>query len=582
MNRQRGALTFIVPLIMVTIVLFGTLAIDGARLYSLRQEMQSQVNAAATAAADAAQACGGENVTAETIRQRGLAAARAQGFSGEDNELVIQPGLIESDASKVLSFQPVTNLLRSNGVAVSYQKQEPVSLLLPADVFGTITINAKAAARKELVATLSGAGSTAVLGGTQQTANLLNTLLGDILNGGVPFSIDPTEFSSLAQTTAKLGDVLNGLGVDSLEEMLSTDVLVGDLLGVLGEAAEPLGDIGGALDQLIGAAGVETVKLSDVIEVVGTSDIPSNSRLPLYDTVIALALNLVEGQVIEGKLPDTDINIPGITETNIELFIGKAPTVVTGPARLDENSEWVTRFHSPDIGLSLTSDLNILDLLTVRLPLAVQAGGGTGELVWASCARGVSTNLVTVGVDVAGQVARVATGTIASDGNLDQETISLTVLNNYLPGSISLANILVDLDLVLSGGVEQVELDYTLDEDDPSSVYTEGGLSEADFGDLDITIDLLSEEEECSGLLGCLLDGVGDLLSELVEGITDLIGLEDLLKETVEGLVEALGTTLIDPLLNALGVSLGTMQVQITGASQNNVQLLEYCGPEGC
>ena len=76
MNRQRGALTFIVPLIMVTIVLFGTLAIDGARLYSLRQEMQSQVNAAATAAADAAQACGGENVTAETIRQRGLAAAR--------------------------------------------------------------------------------------------------------------------------------------------------------------------------------------------------------------------------------------------------------------------------------------------------------------------------------------------------------------------------------------------------------------------------------------------------------------------------------------------------------------------------
>jgi uncharacterized membrane protein len=511
-----------------------------------------------------------------------LIAAQQQGFSSDSGTLVVQPGVIESDDEKVLSFEPVADLRRSNGVAVTYEREEPISLLLPESTFGTVTMSVGAAARKELIGTLSAAGSTAVVGGTQQTANLLNVLLGAILNNGTPFNIDPTQFSSLAETTVKLGDVLAGVGVDSVEELLSTDVLVGNLLGALDSAADPLDDVGGAMDQLISGAGVETVKLADVINIVGSTEIPENSRLPLYDTVMALALNLVEGTVIAGALPDTQINIPGVTETQIELFVGKAPSVVVGPARIGEDGEWQTRFHAPDVGLTISSDLNVLNLLTVRLPLAVQAGGGTGELVWARCARGTGSNVVTVGVDVESQTARIATGRINGMGVLEQEEVDLSVLKNLLPGSITLANITADLDLLVGGGDERVELSYTLDEDNPSAVFTEGGLSSADFSNLDINIELLEEEEECSGLLGCLLTGIGDLLSGIVEGITSLLGLEQLIQETIEGLVEALGTSLIDPLLNAIGISLGTTKVEITGADQNNVQLLEYCGPEGC
>ena len=582
MFRQRGALTVITPLLMLLVILLGAMALDGARLFSLRKEMQSQVNAAATAAADAAQACGGEFVALQDINDRALIAAQEQGFSGDASALVVQPGVIESDDEKVLSFEPVTDLRRSNGVAVTYEREEPISVLLPESIFGSVTMSVGAAARKELIGTLSAAGSTAVVGGTQQTANLLNVLLGAILNGGTPFSIDPTQFASLAETTVKLGDVLDGVGVDTVEELLSTDVLVGNLLGALDSAADPLAGVGGAMDQLIAGAGVETVKLADVIDIVGSAEIPENSRLPLYDTVMALALNLVEGTLIEGALPDTQINIPGVTETKIELFVGKAPSVVVGPARIGEDGEWETRFHAPDVGLTISSDLNILNLLTVRLPLAVQAGGGTGELVWARCARGTGSNLVTVGIDVDSQAARIATGQINGMGVLEQEEVDLSVLKNLLPGSITLANITADLDLTVGGGQERMELSYTLDEDNPSSVFTEGGLSSADFSNLDINVELLEEEEECSGLLGCLLSGIGDVLSGIVEGITSLLGLEQLIQETVEGLVEALGTTLIDPLLNAIGISLGTTKVEITGADQNNVQLLEYCGPDGC
>lgn len=581
MFRQRGALTVITPLLMLLVILLGVMALDGARLFSLRKEMQSQVNAAATAAADAAQACGGEFVALQDINNRALIAAQQQGFSGDASSLVVQPGVIESDDEKVLSFEPVTDLRRSNGVAVTYEREAPISLLLPESTFGTVTMSVGAAARKELIGTLSAAGSTAVVGGTQQTANLLNVLLGAILNGGTPFNIDPTQFSSLAETTVKLGDVLEGVGVDTVEELLSTDVLVGNLLGALDSAADPLAGVGGAMDQLIAGAGVETVKLADVIDIVGSGEIPENSRLPLYDTVMALALNLVEGTLIEGALPDTQINIPGVTETKIELFVGKAPSVVVGPARIGEDGEWETRFHAPDVGLTISSDLNILNLLTVRLPLAVQAGGGTGELVWARCARGTGSNLVTVGIDVENQAARIATGQIDGSGFLQQEPVELTVLGD-LPGGLTVASITADLDLAVGGGQERVELSYTLDEENPSSVFTEGGLSDADFSSLNIDVELLEEEDECSWFLDCLLDGVGDVLSGIIEGITTLLGLEQLIQTTIEGLVEALGTTLIDPLLNAIGISLGTTKVEITGADQNNVQLLEYCGPEGC
>ncbi|MFP1677107.1 hypothetical protein ACLD02_00340 [Alloalcanivorax sp. C16-2] len=581
MRNQRGALTFVTPLLMVLVVILGTLAVDGARLYSLRQEMQSQVNVAAMAAADAAQACGGETISLATIQQRALGAATTQGYVASKGTLSVQPGVIESDGEKVLSFQPVSDLRKSNGVVVEQKREVPISVLLPESTFGTVKITAEAAARKELVATLSGAGSTAVLGGDAQTANLLNVILGEVLNGGTPFSIDPTDFQSLALTTARLGDVLDSLGVDSLEAMLSTDVLVADLLQALDDN-DGLNDVGGALDQLIGAAGVQTIKIADIIEVVGTTKVPENSRLPVYDTVIALVLNLAEGQLLEGALTDTQINIPNVTSTRVSLFVGKAPTVVTGPARQDDAGDWITRLHAPDLGLTLTSELNVLGLLTLELPLAVEAGGGDAELVWADCAEGTNTNSVALGLDVAGQAARVATGEIDASGNLNSGPVSLAVLENTLPGRVGLATITANLDLTLGGGTERVELGYTLNEDNPSSVFTQGGLSEADLDQFDINVQLFDNKAACGGLISCLLVGIGDLVSGIVDGVTSLLGLEEVIASTVEGLVNALGTTLIDPLLNALGVSVGTMQVAVTGADQNSVQLLEYCGVDGC
>ena len=191
MFRQRGALTVITPLLMLLVILLGVMALDGARLFSLRKEMQSQVNAAATAAADAAQACGGRMIALSDMRQRALAAARAQGFEGGDDDLIITPGLLEDvDENGGLIFQAADFIDQTNAVLVSYQRDVKISLLLPEDIFGTVSVNVNAAVRKEAVVTMSAAGSTAVVGG-----GLLGALLGAIL-GDSDYTLDPTACES--------------------------------------------------------------------------------------------------------------------------------------------------------------------------------------------------------------------------------------------------------------------------------------------------------------------------------------------------------------------------------------------------
>ena len=217
-RRQRGALTVLTPLLLLLVVILSVMALDGARLYSLRGEMQAQVNVAAQAGASATQSCGGFAPTTALIRQRALAAAQAQGYSADADALTVTSGVIEAPAGdNVLAFRPVNFIEESNAVLVSYTRSEPLSILLPESVFGTLDITVNAASRKEVVATLSAAGSTASV-----DSGIVGGLLGSVL--GDPFYVlDPTSLDSLRNTTVLLGDVLTETGVADVAGLLGLD-----------------------------------------------------------------------------------------------------------------------------------------------------------------------------------------------------------------------------------------------------------------------------------------------------------------------------------------------------------------------
>ena len=574
MFRQRGALTVITPLLMLLVILLGAMALDGARLFSLRKEMQSQVNAAATAAADAAQACGGRMISLSDMRQRALAAARAQGFEGGDDELIITPGLLEDvDENGGLIFQAADFIDQTNAVLVSYQRDVKISLLLPEDIFGTVSVNVNAAVRKEAVVTMSAAGSTVVVGG-----GLLGALLGAIL-GDSDYTLDPTSLSSLANTTVQLGELLNALGVNDVAGLLPLSGQdLANALSAISGAATPLGRM---LDSVASTAGIETIKVGDILSVVGESEVPPNSEFPIYDVVISLVLNIVQSQqpgedgLLSLPLNISNLNIPllaDIQTVDLALHVGEPPTVALGPARRGQDGEWVTRFYAPDITLVLVADarlLNVdlldvvsLNLASVKVPLAVAVGGGKGELVAADCARG-RINDAEVTVDLHRQVARVATGSVNSLGDLEQEDIDTRVGTLKLLGVPLLdpaIRLRAGLDVFIPGEEKTVTFDPRYPLYCSRAQGCERRLWEDDGAGLDgLNLDVDVKEVRLLGLdLEFLLTPVTNLLEDLLNGV-----------------VSSLLKAIVNPLLQTLGIGLGGMSVTVSGVDQSNIQMVE-------
>ena len=580
-RRQQGALTVITPLLMVIVVILSVMALDGARLYMLRGEMQAQVNVAAQAGASATQSCGGQAPATATVMQRALAAARAQGYAGTDDSLLIQTGLIDSsDEDNILTFQSVNFIEQSNAVLVSYTRSEPISILLPESVFGTLDITVNAASRKEVSATVSAAGSTAGLGGDE---SLLGSLLGVVLNQP-GFSLDPTSLDSLENATVQLGDLLSALAVDDLTELLGLDAdQLASAIADVGGVAAPVASL---LDDIASSQGIETIKVSDIIEVVEATSVPEDSEFPVYDLVISLVLNLAEqqqagqGGVLGLPLNINDLNIPliaNIETVDLGLHVGEPPSLAIGPARQDADGNWRTQFYAPDVTLQLRATAEILpinilgivdfSLADLEIPLAVNAGGGRGYLVAADCAAGAS-NSVEFTVELEREVARIVTGSLDSDGELQPSPLDADVGRVRLLFGLLSVDPLLHVDAELDGTVPGVEETVVLDPRydlycDPLDGCAEVGYEDLGSGLSGLDLGLTVNASLLEGTLG------GIPLGQVLNPVVDLI--EDLLSDVVV----SLGDALINPLLRTLGVGLGGISVNVSAANQDAIQVIE-------
>ncbi len=586
--RQRGALSVITPLLLLIVITLTVMALDGARLYSLRSDMQAQVNVAAQAAAGAAQACGGQAPSTVLVQQRALAAAVAQGFEGSDQDLNVQLGVIaDADSSGVVAFEPVNLIERSNAVLVSYTRTEPISMLLPQSVFGGISLSVNAAVRKEVVATVSAAGGTVGLGGD---ATLLGSLLGVVLNQP-GFSLDPTDLNSLENATVQLGDLLTATGVNDLVDLLGLDASeLAAAIRDVGTATAPVADL---LDGIVTAQGIDTIKVGDIISVVENASVPASSEFPVYDLVISLVLNLAEqqqagaGGLLSLPLDINNLSVPLIANINtvdLGLNVGEPPTVAVGPARQDEDGEWVTRFYAPDVTLQLSAQVELLpinlgpllslSLADLTVPLAVNAGGGEGQLISADCARGTS-NSVEFGVNLEREIARIVTGRLTAAGELQPERLEanvgrLSLLSGLLPPIEGILYLNAEVDGEVPGIEETVFLDPRYDlycdpiEGCDQSQYNDlgDGLSGLD---LEITVHEASLLRSSFGLIN-----LTPLLKPILDPVLEL--LSDVISSLAEGL--------INPLLRTLGVGLGGISVNVSAANQDGIQLIENIAVE--
>ncbi|MEQ8260302.1 MAG: hypothetical protein RH947_08395 [Alcanivorax sp.] len=550
MNRQRGALTFITPIIMVIIIMLGVLATDGARLYSMRQELQSQVNAAATAAADATQACGSLSFN-ESVSARAFDGAVASGFEGGQSDLNVSTGKVVSE-NDTLRFVEKENYLESNAVSVSYVRSEPISILLPASVFGTVDISVSAIAKKSVEATFSASGITAVVGGDPNNATILNSLLGLLLNDGAPYSLSTVQLSEINDLTVKLGDLLVDTGAGGVVNALPVDArgLAEALKGTIG-AAHPAGDL---VDDLIRTAGVDlgAIQVGSVLELLGDgATVSRDARVPVYDLLVSMAMNVLEGTLTEPV--DLGINLNGLAEVELSLLVTEAPKVVMGEALLSEGGsvanidDWTTTFQSSNVKLFLNVDLlsGLGRLASVSLPLIVETGYGEGAFIAADCARGGTDNTVDLAVDWNTSVAQIRTARLNSDGSEAPADLEVTILLINVPLKLE-----VDIESDGGGASPTVFEDMSLYKGSDGFVTTQKSVGGRIEG---IDIDLSTD---AGGLIGAVLS----ILNPLLDLVNALV-------------LEPLVQLVLTPLLDVLGLDAGSMNIRVTDANQKVVLL---------
>lgn len=572
-NRQRGAYSFLFLVVLIAggLLVFA-LAADGARLYAQQRILQQQADAAALAAAQGTQACGGEGVSQNAPCLLAQEAAAAAGFDGTLSCGDVESGLLETGPDQISRFR-ATPFAGGNGVSVTLRRTSPRSLILPGRLGGSVELTASSVAVKELVATFSTGGSTAVVGSSTGEASLLGDLLGTILLGpGNSFALNPTNLESLAAATVTVGDLLNELGVNSIAALLP---LSGQDLALALEAVAGLtGPVAEVLDAVIASPGIDTLQLSDVLNIVGDTEVPAGSEFPVYDLLMSLVLNVSEGVLF--NFPQTRIAIPGVS-TELGLFIAGAPSVVIGPARQGDDGEWVTRLEAPDVRLALSNTVNLgptisiplvgsLQLGSIDLPLIIDTGTGTASFVAAECASGFS-NDVRMTLEARSSVALVGTGSVGAGGVTDISPINVQIGRlQLLP--LVFGGITIDPALGVSTGlnvsIPAAEDDLTFDAvlvADPADKTSGRGYGATELipGGA-IGLDLTLQPPPALTLLG----GPSISLGPITNTITGI------LNPAISQVVSLVAT----PLLGSLGVELGGFSATLIDVRQDATRLV--------
>ncbi|PHR68111.1 pilus assembly protein TadG-related protein [Alcanivorax sp.] len=548
-QKQHGtALTWVVSLFFI--FMMAALVVDGARLYHEKRQLQTMANSLATRMVDEGQACFGSELA---VFDPGTAQSDLDSFF-PDSEVTVaaaQRVLVESTMGEYVVSSVNGDARRSNGVAITLSR--PVGGLLAFVVEDDMV--AHAVARKEVVASLSMESFAADLDTTQSA--LLNAVFSEIL--GAPVSLSALQFNELGNTLIDIEELLSELAGDTpLQEFLGDEEAANVVVNALGV----VGGLDGAssgLQQISSTLVGTNVDLTDIFSGIEQSSIPPGSKVPLLGVVNALVMNVgaaLPTSIDIDLLDETTIVGPllsglGVEVLTLTLEIDQAPASLTSAARRIEDEDtgdwgW-PRLRSRDIGaqVHIEVDAGIPVLLTLEgdIDLELNVASGEAELTAARCAQGGNENEVDIHV-------RGRPSLLALTGNLD-----------------------LDVNLL---GVGLSVLEAEVGESDPG----EGSWNQRSFFD----VELFDPQPQPAVSLGGSDDAVNNALDDLLDdtqiellGI-DLGGVLSPLTGLLRGILQPIVTGVLEPLLDALGLSLGESRLQLLSVTQS-IHLIEGIEP---
>jgi len=563
---------------IVAAVALLALVIDTGRLYAAQQKLQSTANLAAIAAARAASGC---RTQAATDGKSAAMQVVNANYSGAGFPTLVEPPKNYFDQSGYQQGKVVTDsdshIRHFSSNYKANEKPDAVRLTLTDSGFkplfslfgGAQTLQASAGAKSQPTAQLL-FGTTLAKGKPKLLANLLgidvNLLdIGDLANTSVTLA-QLLDINADLATQQQLADITINKALNNVSDALSTVAPA-----VVNAIRDGVGDQ--PLSKILGTAGSigtsASVSLGAIIN--GAAQLVAKNR----PGPVSIPLNL---SLLGGQLADISASVK---------ILEPAKSVI-GPAGKNSDGDFYTSATSAQVALALKLDLNVLGVVKVHLPLALEVAPGTVNLEHIHCPT-ASDRYYTVTVNGSTSLLDLAIGSIDIDDTIDTSDTATVDLLGLNIATISNKENLIShvapkpISGYTYGPIDNLdELPKTYAPDDAVRVSDLTGL----LSNLNLNVDLLSNHDICHemlkenplfGLLGCITNGLGSIVNGLTRPLLNDV-LNNLVPNVLYPLVDGVLGPILNPVLDALGISIADPTITLTGITPDQAQL--FCASQ--
>lgn len=561
-GRERGAVLPIVALCLTFLMAGTALSVDIGRLSAKRRDLQSVADSVAL---DAARRLNGLPTAAvETAVQAAAldSAARNRFLVGpeEDLEVVIGRWDTAAGAFTPTAADEIPNAVRvvtHDTVPFYFQagekrtnRQATAMRLLPTSPtiprFGSVS-------SFSLASFLAGFEWNAPSGVTAEAeaevkSRYLNAVLGAFFESSLPdghLDLTVVSWRGLGAGRVMLDDLRVALGFGTVRELLDGTIALGDLLDATASALTSDGDIAAA--EAVGLIrsrvdGANTLSLGRLIAVAqGTEGSAATARFNVLQ-LLGGAASIIDGRNFAATSMDTRLPNPltvdpaDSLQATLQMAVLSPPVFATGPAEMDPDTGfWVTTASTSQIQVQATVAVPGITLptlppatVTAQVPIVLTGADATADLTRIACAEPLEATAVQIDTVTRALNAHIGTAAdLASSGTAIVAAPLATVLGVTLTGQSQVE---------AGGGTDQLLFPV------PGHVYDDTNTQRAGGGAaVAVVPELLSSLTIGSSILGAEVSTA--LQTQLATALT--------------GLDEAM----VDPLMEALGISLGGADV---------------------
>jgi len=534
-DGERGAVLVLLSVAIVVMIGAAALAVDVGQVTSNNRTLQASADVIAMDA--------GRTLSGKTAAQLSGAAGDtvlAVTHSAANNKVALSKLTVDLGTVSGSTFTSIATTILNGAVQTVASSSVPNAVRVTAQ--GTVNFafsrGGKTTSRSAVVSqeAITGIALGSFLARVDTSTSSLFT---QMLGGFIGANLTLVSYAGIANGTITLGDLQTALSASSIADLLDTTkpgtslktllTKVADILDAKHDAAAS--DVRTIANNTSAAL---TVKLGDFITVTATDkSAASDAGIDLLQFIEmaaetsnngASAINLTLSTSSLGGLGAL-LNAAG---NSVQLKVIQPPQIAIGPARTDGSGNWVTAVHTAQVRLYVhLRPLGTVLGGLIDLPVYVEAASATASVRQITCGTPVDSSTVKVHTDA--QAVRARVGTL-SDINAVNPTLSdATILSVPLVASVT-----ARADVSLAGSSSDLTFhgpfSWTNTQTVGSSSLGLGNLIESQ--PLNLSLNVLGLGLGLGGVLSSVLALVNPVLSAVDNG-------------------------LLDPVLAALGLSLG-------------------------